>query len=71
VFISPPFADFERHPVELHTLITKLRQHVAPSSVVVLQAEESEFLDTLPGRNEADERRYGRNRLLFWVKAAE
>ena len=71
VFVSPPFADFERRPVELHAVITELRQRVAPTSVVVLQAEESEFLDTLPGRNEADERKYGRNRLLFWVKAAE
>jgi 16S rRNA (guanine(966)-N(2))-methyltransferase RsmD len=71
VFISPPFADFERRPVELHTVIAKLRQHVVPGSVVVLQAEESEFLDALPGRNEADERKYGRNRLLFWVKAVE
>jgi 16S rRNA (guanine(966)-N(2))-methyltransferase RsmD len=68
VFISPPFGDFERRPEELHTLIDELRRKAAPGSVVVLQAEESEFLDTLPGRSEADERRYGRNRLLFWVK---
>jgi 16S rRNA (guanine(966)-N(2))-methyltransferase RsmD len=71
VFISPPFGDFERRPMELHAVITELRQRLAPGSVVVLQAEESEFLDTLPGRNEADERKYGRNRLLFWVKPAE
>jgi 16S rRNA (guanine(966)-N(2))-methyltransferase RsmD len=71
VFVSPPFSDFERRPAELHAVITELRQRVVPSSVVVLQAEESEFLDTLPGRNEADERKYGRNRLLFWVNAAE
>jgi 16S rRNA (guanine(966)-N(2))-methyltransferase RsmD len=68
VFISPPFADFERRPVELRTVISELRQRPAPGSVVVLQAEESEFLDSLQGRNEADERKYGRNRLLFWVK---
>jgi hypothetical protein len=49
-------------------MLSELRQRAAPGSVVVLQAEESEFLDTLPGRAEADERKYGRNRLLVWVK---
>jgi 16S rRNA (guanine966-N2)-methyltransferase len=68
VFISPPFADFEKRPEVLHAVIAELRRKVSPGSVVVLQAEESEFLDTLPGRAEADERKYGRNRLLFWVK---
>jgi 16S rRNA (guanine(966)-N(2))-methyltransferase RsmD len=68
IFLSPPFADFERRPEEVQALIDALRQTVAPGSVVVLQAEDSEFLDTLAGRADADERRYGRNRLLFWVK---
>src|SRR5262245_55441713 len=71
VFVSPPFGDFERRPVELHSVVSALRERVAPASVVVLQAEESEFLYTLPARDEADERKYGRNRLLFWVKPAE
>jgi 16S rRNA (guanine(966)-N(2))-methyltransferase RsmD len=70
VFISPPFGDFERRPEELTALIDGLRRRTAPGSVVVLQAEESVFLDTLPGRAEADERKYGRNHLLFWVKEA-
>ena len=68
VFISPPFGDFERRSEELTALIDQMRRMIAPGSVVVLQAEESEFLDTLPGRAEADERKYGRNHLLFWVK---
>jgi 16S rRNA (guanine966-N2)-methyltransferase len=68
VFISPPFGDFEQRPEALNSVIAELRRTVAPGSVVVLQAEESEFLDTLPGRTEADERKYGRNHLLFWVK---
>jgi len=68
VFLSPPFADFERRPEELQGVIADLRSRLAPGSVVVLQAEESEFLDTLFCRAEADERKYGRNRLLFWVK---
>jgi 16S rRNA (guanine(966)-N(2))-methyltransferase RsmD len=70
VFISPPFGDFDRRPEELHAVVAELRRRVAPGSVVVLQAEESDFLETLPGRAEADERNYGRNRLLFWVKEA-
>jgi 16S rRNA (guanine966-N2)-methyltransferase len=70
VFVSPPFGDFERRPEELRSVLSELRRRAASGSVVVLQAEESEFLDTLPGREEADERKYGRNRLLFWVKEA-
>jgi 16S rRNA (guanine(966)-N(2))-methyltransferase RsmD len=68
IFISPPFADFERRPEELHKLIECLRETSAAGSVVVLQTEPSAFLDSLPGRALADERRYGRNHLLFWVK---
>jgi 16S rRNA (guanine966-N2)-methyltransferase len=68
VFISPPFGDFEHRPEELTALIDELRRRTAPGSVVVLQAEESAFLDTLPTRAGADERKYGRNHLLFWVK---
>lgn len=71
VFVSPPFGDFERRPEELNTVIAELQRRVAPGSVVVLQAEESEFLDALPRRAEADERKYGRNHLLFWVREPE
>lgn len=67
VFLSPPFGDFERRPEELYAVLKELRQRVPPGSVVVLQAEESDFLEKLPGRSDADERKYGRNRLLFWV----
>jgi 16S rRNA (guanine(966)-N(2))-methyltransferase RsmD len=68
VFLSPPFGDFEQRPEELYAVLAGLRQLVAPGSVVVLQAEESEFLEMLPERSDADERKYGRNHLLFWVK---
>ena len=70
VFLSPPFGDFERRPDELYAVLKELRQRVGPGSVVVLQAEESEFLEMMLARAEADERKYGRNRLLFWVKEA-
>ena len=51
--------------------VDKIRQKVAPGSVVVLQMEESPALTLLADRGEWDERRYGRNHLLIWVKDPE
>jgi 16S rRNA (guanine(966)-N(2))-methyltransferase RsmD len=68
VFVSPPFADFERCPEELLGLVKGLQEKVAPGSVLVLQAEKAPVLDELPRRDQWDERRYGRNLLLIWVK---
>ncbi len=48
--------------------VEKLRQKIAPASVLVLQMEESAALTLLPDRAQWDERRYGRNYLLIWVK---
>src|SRR5262249_49342955 len=67
VFFSPPFADFERRPDELLALVGELQRKGAPGSVVVLQSEAGAPLDALPDRAAWDERRYGRNELLFWV----
>jgi 16S rRNA (guanine966-N2)-methyltransferase len=71
VFFSPPFADFERRTGDMAELITSVREKVFPGSVIVLQAETTAPLDEVPGRSEADERRYGRNTLLIWVKDEE
>jgi 16S rRNA (guanine966-N2)-methyltransferase len=68
VFLSPPFADFERRPEELLQLVTALQQKVYSGSVIVLQAERTPVLDELPDRAAWDERRYGRNHLLIWVR---
>jgi 16S rRNA (guanine(966)-N(2))-methyltransferase RsmD len=68
VFLSPPFADYERRTGDLAELVTTIREKVHPGSVVVLQAETTAPLDEVPGRADADERRYGRNTLLIWVK---
>jgi 16S rRNA (guanine966-N2)-methyltransferase len=68
VFLSPPFADFERRLDELLNVIGLLQQRLAPGSVLVLQAEDTATLDELPARTEWDERHYGRNVLLIWVK---
>jgi 16S rRNA (guanine966-N2)-methyltransferase len=68
VFLSPPFADYERRTGDLAELVAGIRDKIYPGSVVVLQAETGVPLDELPGRAAADERRYGRNSLLIWVK---
>jgi 16S rRNA (guanine966-N2)-methyltransferase len=68
VFLSPPFADFDRRPEDLLHVVALLQQKMAPESVLVLQSEATASLDELPARTEWDERRYGRNHLLIWVK---
>lgn len=68
VFLSPPFRDFEHRLDGLLNVVALLQQRVAPGSVLVLQAEDTAILDELPARAEWDERRYGRNVLLIWVK---
>ena len=68
VFLSPPFADYEQRTGDLAELVATIRDKIAPGSVVVLQAETTAPLDEMPGRADADERRYGRNTLLIWVK---
>jgi 16S rRNA (guanine966-N2)-methyltransferase len=68
VFLSPPFRDFEQRLDELLNVIAQLQERVQPGSVIVLQAESKAALDELPARTDWDERRYGRNHLLIWVK---
>ena len=69
VFLSPPFADLQRRADEMLALVGLLQSKVADGSVVILQAEKAELLERLPHRGAWDERKYGRNHLLFWVKA--
>lgn len=68
VFISPPFADFEHRLDDLLKLITEFQGKVAEGSVLVLQAEHGVPLDELPAREQWEDRRYGRNHLLIWVR---
>jgi 16S rRNA (guanine(966)-N(2))-methyltransferase RsmD len=68
VFVSPPFPDFERRPDALVRLLSELQRKVAADSVLVLQGERGLFVDQLPSGAEWEERRYGRNLLLIWVK---
>jgi len=68
LFLSPPFADLDHKPDEMLNLIATLRDRLPNGSVIVLQLEESIVLAQLPQRQQWDERRYGRNHLLFWVQ---
>jgi 16S rRNA (guanine(966)-N(2))-methyltransferase RsmD len=68
VFLSPPFADYERRLDDMLALVGQLQKAVAPGSVLVLQSEKTAALGGLPGAEAWDERHYGRNYLLFWVK---
>jgi 16S rRNA (guanine(966)-N(2))-methyltransferase RsmD len=68
VFVSPPFADFQERPEALRNLIAVLRSKTALGSVVVVQAEKGLTPEQLPAGDDWEERRYGRNLLLIWVK---
>ena len=68
VFISPPFADFEHRLDDLLRLVADMQAKVAEGSVMVLQAEHGVPLDELPAREQWEDRRYGRNHLLIWVR---
>jgi 16S rRNA (guanine966-N2)-methyltransferase len=68
VFISPPFADFQKRNQELLTLVGDFQRKVADDSVIVLQAENQAGQPVFPELADWEERRYGRNVLLIWVK---
>jgi 16S rRNA (guanine(966)-N(2))-methyltransferase RsmD len=70
VFLSPPFADFQHRTDEMLALVATLQARLPAGSVLVLQGEECPLLAELPDRPRWDERRYGRNHLLFWTKEA-
>jgi 16S rRNA (guanine966-N2)-methyltransferase len=67
VFVSPPFADYQRLDTML-LLVADLRQKLAPGSVLVLQGEQSAEFDKLAAGGDWELRRYGRNILAIWVK---
>src|SRR5262245_61101696 len=50
VFLSPPFADFERRLDELLAAVGQIQTAAAPGSVVTLQSEKSAALENLPDR---------------------
>jgi 16S rRNA (guanine(966)-N(2))-methyltransferase RsmD len=68
LFLSPPFQDFQRRLGDLLLLVNNLQRKCALGSVIVLQSERHAALDKLPHLDQWDQRRYGRNVLLIWVK---
>jgi 16S rRNA (guanine(966)-N(2))-methyltransferase RsmD len=68
LFISPPFLDFERKLDELLALVGALQEKAAVGSVIVLQSEKGVDPAELPRAEQWEQRRYGRNELLIWVK---
>ena len=68
VFLSPPFPDLQRRADDMMTLVATLQRKLHPGSVLVLQSERIAALDELPQREQWEERRYGRNVLLIWLK---
>jgi 16S rRNA (guanine966-N2)-methyltransferase len=69
-FISPPFADFRERREDFLKLIGDLQGKVANDSVIVVQTESQKNEHGLPELAGWEERRYGRNVLLLWVKEA-
>src|SRR5436190_14568285 len=68
LFLSPPFADLERRTDDFLALVRLLMEKVAPDSVIVVQSEHEAPLEELPQREQWEDRRYGRNHLLIWVR---
>jgi 16S rRNA (guanine(966)-N(2))-methyltransferase RsmD len=68
VFLSPPFADYERRAEDLHRILAALQKGVAPASVLALQMDRETPFELLSAPEQWDERHYGRNQLLIWVK---
>lgn len=70
IFIGPPYPDFESRFDDLARVVAALQAKVSPGSVLVLQSEDTFNTAQLPAVDEWDVRKYGRNRLLIWVKEA-
>jgi 16S rRNA (guanine966-N2)-methyltransferase len=70
VFLSPPFPDLQNRLPNLLQMLGDLQSKLAPGSVLILQSERNAVTEKLPLREQWEERRYGRNQLLIWVKEA-
>lgn len=69
LFLSPPFPDLD--PIKLPaflTLVRTLLEKAPDETVLTVQAEDGFPVDQLPDPETWDERKYGRNLLLFKVK---
>jgi 16S rRNA (guanine(966)-N(2))-methyltransferase RsmD len=71
IFLSPPFADLGQRTEQFLALVAALQARAAPGSVLVIQSERRSPLEGKPALADWEERRYGRNVLLIWVKEEE
>ncbi len=71
VFLSPPFADLTQRGADLLEALARLKEIVAPDSVIVLQSERGSALDDVSDFADWEERRYGRNVLLIWQREVQ
>jgi 16S rRNA (guanine966-N2)-methyltransferase len=71
IFVSPPFADFERRLEDLLALKATLERKVADESVLVFQTERRTGQELWSEFAGWEERHYGRNVLLLWVKDSQ
>ena len=69
IFISPPFVDFKNKMSLLVEMTTLFQENIAEDSIIVLQGEHEVPLEGLPRIDEWEDRRYGRNHLLIWIKS--
>ena len=67
LFLGPPYPDYQSRLDGFLALVAALQQKAAEGSVLAVQCEQTFAFDKLPG-TAWDQRRYGRNWLLFWVK---
>jgi 16S rRNA (guanine966-N2)-methyltransferase len=71
VFLSPPFGDLTQRTDDLLEVLTQLQGKVADGSVIILQSERGSPLEDMSALADWEERRYSRNVLLLWQKAAQ
>jgi 16S rRNA (guanine966-N2)-methyltransferase len=71
IFVSPPFNDIQRRPEDLLLLLDRLQQRMPPDSVLVLQSEKHSPLEEHQAFADWDQRTYGRNVLMVWIKAGK
>jgi 16S rRNA (guanine(966)-N(2))-methyltransferase RsmD len=69
IFLGPPFPHYDRRLESLIQALADLQWKAAPGSVLVLQGDRTApRVEELPDAEHWEERNYGRNRLLIWVK---
>jgi 16S rRNA (guanine966-N2)-methyltransferase len=66
VFLSPPFADLQDRPEDFLAMVRRMQSSLAYGSVLILQVEEGFDVAALPDAGRWENRKYGRNILLFW-----